>query len=94
MPFILNPCYNTEPRPRQKSFCPFLNLNSDFDLRPLFNELLTSQKKTVKSDEELYKEWSEKYGKEGADVIFKTVKENEEHYEYLKQFAIKVEKPF
>ncbi|RDI78813.1 hypothetical protein Vi05172_g11233 [Venturia inaequalis] len=57
-------------------------------------ELKPRTHKAIKPDEELYKEWTEKYGKEGADVILKTVKENEEHYEYLKQFAIKVEKPF
>jgi len=48
-----------------------------------------AQKKAVKSDEELYAEWSEKYGKEGADVIRKTVEDNVADYEYLKQFAIK-----
>jgi hypothetical protein len=47
------------------------------------------QKKAVKSDEELYAEWVGKYGKEGADLIKKTVDDNVADYEYLKQFAIK-----
>jgi hypothetical protein len=52
--------------------------------------LTTQQKKLPKSDEELFKEWTEKYGEEGAKVIRDTVAANVEHYEYLKQFAIKV----
>jgi hypothetical protein len=53
--------------------------------------LLTSlQKKAPKSDEQLFKEWTEKYGEEAAKVIKKTVEDNVQHYEYLKQFAIKV----
>ncbi|KAF2430960.1 hypothetical protein EJ08DRAFT_733721 [Tothia fuscella] len=47
-------------------------------------------KKAHKSDEELYKEWVKKFGQEQADEIMGTVKENEEHYEYLKKFAIKL----
>lgn len=43
-----------------------------------------------KPDAELFKEWSEKFGEEAANEIRQTVKENEEHYEYLKQFAIKL----
>jgi len=31
----------------------------------------------------------DKYGKDGAEVIRKTVEENVEHYEYLKEFAIR-----
>lgn len=34
--------------------------------------------------------WKEKYGEDGAKFIRETVDENLEHYEYLKQFAIKV----
>ncbi|KAH9870003.1 hypothetical protein J1614_006924 [Plenodomus biglobosus] len=49
-----------------------------------------THKKVPKSDEELFKEWTEKYGEEAAKVIRDTVAENLEHYEYLKQFAIKV----
>lgn len=48
------------------------------------------QKKAPKTDEQLMQEWTEKYGAEGAKVIKQTVDENVEHYEYLKQFAIKV----
>lgn len=47
------------------------------------------QKRTPKSDEELYADWVEKYGQEAADVIKKTVDDNVATYEYLKQFAIK-----
>jgi hypothetical protein len=52
--------------------------------------LIIVQKKTPKSDEQLLQEWTEKYGEEGAKLIKKTVDENVEHYEYLKQFAIKI----
>lgn len=48
------------------------------------------QKKVPKSDEQLYKEWAEKYGEKGAKVIKDTVEANIKDYEYLKQFAIKV----
>ncbi|KAF1830441.1 hypothetical protein BDW02DRAFT_573029 [Decorospora gaudefroyi] len=47
-------------------------------------------KKIPKSDDELFEEWTRKFGEEGAKVIRDTVAENVEHYEYLKQFAIKV----
>ncbi|KAF2026760.1 hypothetical protein EK21DRAFT_115491 [Setomelanomma holmii] len=49
-----------------------------------------THKKVPKSDEELFKEWTEKYGEEGAKIIRDTVAANVETYEYLKQFAIKV----
>lgn len=49
-----------------------------------------TKKKAPKSEEELQSEWTEKYGAEGAKIIADCVKENVEHYEYLKQFAIKV----
>ncbi|KAF1844164.1 uncharacterized protein K460DRAFT_369030 [Cucurbitaria berberidis CBS 394.84] len=49
-----------------------------------------THKKAPKSDEELFGEWTEKYGEKGANVIRDTVAANVEHYEYLKQFAIKV----
>jgi hypothetical protein len=48
------------------------------------------QKKAPKSDEQLFAEWTEKYGDEGAKVIRDTVAANVEDYEYLKQFALKV----
>lgn len=53
------------------------------DLKP------RQHKKKVKSDEELHKEWIEKFGKEAADMILQTVQDNVETYEYLKQYAIK-----
>jgi hypothetical protein len=52
--------------------------------------LTTLQKKAVKSDEQLFAEWTEKYGEEGAKTIRDTVAANVEHYDYLKQFAIKL----
>jgi len=58
-------------------------IHSD-ELRP------RTHKKTRKSEEELYNEWSEKFGEEGAKVIQQTVRDNVDHYEYLKQFALKV----
>lgn len=48
------------------------------------------QKKVPKSDEQLYKEWVEKYGEEGAKTIKDCVDANIKDYEYLKQFAIQV----
>ena len=62
-------------------------------LRPLLHLRYTnnqSQKKTPKSDEQLYDEWVEKFGEEAALVIKETVEKNVADYEYLKQFAIKV----
>ncbi|KAF2103685.1 hypothetical protein NA57DRAFT_30640 [Rhizodiscina lignyota] len=47
-------------------------------------------KKKPKSDDQLYQEWTEKFGEEAAKTIRQTVEENVPHYEYLKQFAIKV----
>jgi thiaminase len=54
------------------------------------NLLTKLQKKAEKSDEQLFAEWTEKYGEEGAKTIRDTVAANVEHYEYLKQFAIKL----
>jgi DNA repair and recombination protein RAD54B len=48
------------------------------------------QKKAPKTDAQLVQEWTEKYGQEGAKLIMQTVHDNVEHYEYLKQFAIKI----
>jgi hypothetical protein len=48
------------------------------------------QKKAPKSDEQFYKEWTEKYGEEAAKLIQETAKKNVEDYEYLKSFAIQV----
>ncbi|KAF2277219.1 uncharacterized protein EI97DRAFT_313755 [Westerdykella ornata] len=49
-----------------------------------------THKKEPKSDEQLFAEWTEKYGEEGAKVIRDTVAANVADYEYLKQFAIKL----
>ncbi|EUC44387.1 hypothetical protein COCMIDRAFT_6267 [Bipolaris oryzae ATCC 44560] len=49
-----------------------------------------THKKQPKSDEQMFEEWKEKFGDEGAKTIRDTVAANVEHYEYLKQFAVKV----
>lgn len=49
----------------------------------------TQGHKTVTEESE-DKEWREKYGEEGQKAIRECVNENVEHYEYLKQFAIRV----
>jgi hypothetical protein len=49
-----------------------------------------AHKKTPKTDEQLYAEWTEKFGEEGAKVIKETVEANIPDYEYMKKFAIKV----
>jgi len=56
----------------------------------LETEGLNPRKHAPKTEEQMMKEWTEKYGEEGAKLIKKTVDENVEHYEYLKQFAIKI----
>lgn len=38
----------------------------------------------------MHQEWTEKYGKEAADMIQQCVADNVGTYEYLKQYAIKV----
>jgi hypothetical protein len=48
------------------------------------------QKKADKTDEQLFAEWSDKYGDEAAKIIQKTVADNVKDYEHMKQFAIKV----
>jgi len=48
------------------------------------------QKKKEKSEEELHAEWTEKYGREAADVMQQTVRDCLPDYEYLKQFSIKI----
>jgi hypothetical protein len=53
-------------------------------------ELKARTHKIPKPDDQLLEEWREKYGEEGANTIMRTVKENEEHYEYLKKFAVKI----
>jgi hypothetical protein len=48
------------------------------------------KKKKSKTVETEDKEWREKYGDEGAEIIRECVNVNIPHYEYLKSFAIKV----
>jgi len=47
-------------------------------------------KKQPKSDAQVYAEWVEKYGEEGAKQIQETVDQNVADYEYLKQFSLKL----
>ncbi|KAF2861351.1 hypothetical protein K470DRAFT_281607 [Piedraia hortae CBS 480.64] len=54
------------------------------DLKP------RKHKKVPKSDEEMYAEWTEKFGKEGADVVKKTVEANVADYDYLRRYAIRI----
>ena len=57
---------------------------------PTFRQqLITSQKKIPKSDEQLYAEWKETYGEKAANVIRDTVAANVADYEHLKKYAIK-----
>lgn len=53
-------------------------------------ELKARTHKTPKSEPEMLKEWTDKYGEEGARQIAETVRACRPDYEYLKQFAIKV----
>ncbi|KAF2466431.1 uncharacterized protein BDR25DRAFT_306219 [Lindgomyces ingoldianus] len=52
-----------------------------------------THKKIAKSDEQLFAEWTDKFGEEGAKAIRDTVEACVPDYEYLKQFAIKVAPP-
>ncbi|KAG9900317.1 NAD(P)-binding protein, partial [Aureobasidium melanogenum] len=49
-----------------------------------------THKKAEKTDEQLFAEWTEKYGEEAAKIIQQTVADNIKDYEHMKQFAIKV----
>jgi len=49
----------------------------------------TAEKKSATVESE-NREWREKYGEEGQQVIRECVEENVPHYEYLKQFALKI----
>ncbi|KAG9679548.1 hypothetical protein KCU99_g1452, partial [Aureobasidium melanogenum] len=49
-----------------------------------------THKKAEKSDQQLFAEWTEKYGEEAAKIIQQTVADNIKDYEHMKQFAIKV----
>jgi len=48
------------------------------------------KKKVVKTAEEEYASWVEKYGEEGARIIKKAADENLKDYEYLKQFKMNI----
>lgn len=50
----------------------------------------SEKKKSPKSDDELYAEWVDRFGEEGAKVIKETVENNVADYEYLKKFTMKV----
>lgn len=50
----------------------------------------SEKKKSPKTDDELYAEWVDRFGEEGAKIIKETVENNVADYEYLKQFAMKV----
>ncbi|KAF2736327.1 hypothetical protein EJ04DRAFT_511146 [Polyplosphaeria fusca] len=52
-----------------------------------------AHKKAPKSEEQLFKEWTEKYGEDSAKVMRETVAACVPDYEYLKQFAIKLPSP-
>lgn len=56
---------------------------------PSRQQLITSQKKTPKSDEVMYAEWKETYGEKAANVIRDTVAANVADYEHMKKYAIK-----
>lgn len=45
-------------------------------------------RKPLKSDEENFEEWKEKYGEAGAKLIQKTSRENMADYEWMRQFRI------
>ncbi|TGZ81837.1 hypothetical protein EX30DRAFT_340263 [Ascodesmis nigricans] len=48
------------------------------------------EEKQKKSDEEVYEGWVEKWGKDAAELIRRTVEENIEDYEWLRQFRTQV----
>lgn len=47
-------------------------------------------KQKTKTEEQEDEEWTQKFGVEAAKVIRQTVNDNIEHYEYLKQFKLKI----
>ena len=75
---------STELKPRAH-----VSIRTYFGFR-FFAVLMSRQKKTPKTDEQLYAEWTEKFGEEGAKAIKETVEANIPDYEYMKKFAIKV----
>ena len=57
----------------------------------LFKDVcLQYQKKAAKTEDEFDREWTQKYGLKGANIIRETVDANMDTYLYLKQFAITV----
>lgn len=44
----------------------------------------------MKTEDEFDREWTQKYGLKGANIIRQTVDANIDTYRYLKQFALKV----
>ncbi|KAF2672601.1 hypothetical protein BT63DRAFT_420827 [Microthyrium microscopicum] len=54
------------------------------------NQAHAKQKKAPKSEEELEKEWTAKFGTDSAKVMLQTMRENVADFEYLQQFALKI----
>ncbi|KAK5945806.1 hypothetical protein PMZ80_003014 [Knufia obscura] len=49
-----------------------------------------THKKAKKTEDEFDREWTQKYGLKGANIIRQSVDENMDTYRYLKQFALQV----
>ena len=79
--------HSRDLKPRGHVSTPFRNSAQNVPLRRILTVLQQHRSKSV---DESYLDWTEKYGKEGANIIRKAVDENIEHYEYLKQFCVKV----
>ena len=50
---------------------------------------MLQERKAQPSSEDDYVKWVKEFGKDGTDIVEKTVQANLEDYEYLKQFALK-----
>ena len=50
---------------------------------------MLQESKAQPSSEDDYAKWVKEFGKDGADIVEKTMQANLEDYEYLKQFALK-----
>lgn len=48
------------------------------------------QKRIRKTEDEFDRDWTNKYGLKGANIIRKAVDDNMATYNYLKQFALRV----
>ena len=57
---------------------------------PCLTSYANTQKKEPKTDEQLFVEWTDKFGEKGARIIKDTVDANVADYEYMKQFALRV----